>query len=108
MTAAPEPLPPPAGFVEAAAAQQIELDPDDLTRLGVYLALLLETNRHFNLTAVRDANDAWHRLIFDSLTLLPYVASAAARVHRRSHTSVGCGGPRGLGGSRVAEGLRPS
>ena len=41
-----------------------------LARLSRYLDLLLETNRRFNLTAVRDRDAAWRRLILDSLTLL--------------------------------------
>lgn len=42
-----------------------------LERLAAYLALLLETNKQMNLTAVRDADEAWRRLIVDSLTPLP-------------------------------------
>lgn len=42
--------------------------------LARYLDLLLETNRKFNLTAVRDRDEAWGRHIVDSLTLLPFVA----------------------------------
>jgi 16S rRNA (guanine527-N7)-methyltransferase len=42
-----------------------------LDRLASFLALLLETNERINLTAVRDADEAWRRLIVDSLTPLP-------------------------------------
>ncbi|MFW6336965.1 MAG: 16S rRNA (guanine(527)-N(7))-methyltransferase RsmG [Phycisphaeraceae bacterium] len=42
-----------------------------LDRLASYLALLLETNQRINLTAIRDADEAWRRLIVDSLTPLP-------------------------------------
>lgn len=42
-----------------------------LEQLATYLDLLLETNRTMNLTAVRDRDRAWRRLIIDSLTLLP-------------------------------------
>ena len=42
-----------------------------LDRLASYLALLLETNERMNLTAVRDVDEAWLRLIVDSLTPLP-------------------------------------
>ena len=42
-----------------------------LDRLAEYLALLLETNQRINLTAVRDVDEAWRRLIIDSLTPLP-------------------------------------
>ena len=57
---------------------------DDLTAMGLaevvdetvlvamakYLDMLLEANQRFNLTAVRDRDLAWRRLILDSLTLL--------------------------------------
>ena len=39
-------------------------------QLACYLDLLLAANKHFNLTAVRDRDQAWRRLIVDSLTLL--------------------------------------
>jgi len=45
----------------------------DETVLGVlakYVDMLLEANGRFNLTAVRDRDVAWRRLILDSLTLL--------------------------------------
>ncbi len=57
--------------------------PGDLTRLGLsidqntldilalYLGRLLDANQRVNLTAIKDPNDAWRRLITDSLTLLP-------------------------------------
>ncbi|MCC6681612.1 MAG: 16S rRNA (guanine(527)-N(7))-methyltransferase RsmG [Phycisphaeraceae bacterium] len=37
--------------------------------MAQYLDLLLEANARFNLTAVRDRDTAWQRLILDSLTL---------------------------------------
>ncbi len=40
-------------------------------QLGTYLALLLETNRSFNLTAVTSIEEAWHRHVSDSLSLVP-------------------------------------
>ncbi len=39
-------------------------------RLARYLDLVLTTNEKFNLTAVRDRDQAWQRLILDSLTLV--------------------------------------
>lgn len=90
-------LPPPASFLEAAASYGLEFDPGDLDRLGRYLALLLEANKSFNLTAVRDPDEAWTRHVFDSLTLLPLLAELAegARV-----IDVGSGG--GLPGIPLA------
>ncbi len=47
------------------------LDPEVLQHLDAYLELLLEANRSVNLTAVREPDAAWRRLIVDSLTPLP-------------------------------------
>jgi 16S rRNA (guanine527-N7)-methyltransferase len=47
------------------------LDPEALERLDAYLELLLTANRGMNLTAIRDPDAAWRRLIVDSLTPLP-------------------------------------
>jgi 16S rRNA (guanine527-N7)-methyltransferase len=49
----------------------IELTPDQLDQLERYLALVLDENRTTNLTAVREPEAAWRRLIIDSLTVLP-------------------------------------
>lgn len=73
-TPLPTPLPPPPSFTDAAQAQGIEFEPGDLERLGLYLALLLDANKSFNLTAIRDPAEAWTRHILDSLTLLPFLA----------------------------------
>jgi 16S rRNA (guanine527-N7)-methyltransferase len=62
---------PPASVLEAAAALGIEFEPGDVERLGKYLALLLETNKVHNLTAVTEPDQAWTRHILDSLTLIP-------------------------------------
>lgn len=53
------------------AALGLTLDPAVLERLAAYLDLLLEANKSFNLTAVRELDPAWRRLIIDSLTPLP-------------------------------------
>src|SRR6185436_19397799 len=63
-------LPPTPQFLQAAAAAGIEFEEGDLERLGLYLALLLETSRSVNLTATTDPAEAWVRHILDSLTLL--------------------------------------
>jgi 16S rRNA (guanine527-N7)-methyltransferase len=64
------PLAAPAGFVEAARDLGVEFDAGDVERLGHYLALLLEANKAFNLTAIEEPGEAWTRHILDSLTLL--------------------------------------
>src|SRR5215471_2734280 len=63
-------LTPPREFLDAAAALGVEFEPGDVERLGLYLALLLETNKSVNLTAITDPAQAWTRHILDSLTLL--------------------------------------
>ena len=51
-------------------ALELSLDPQVLEQLDEYLESLLETNRQLNLTAIRDRDHAWRRLIVDSLTPL--------------------------------------
>ena len=70
---------PTADFVRTLAEQHIELDPGDEDRLAVHLDALLEANERFNLTAVRDPEQAWVRHVADSLSLVPFVAEAGVR-----------------------------
>ena len=69
---------PPEQFLTLAAELGVEFEPADLDRFERYLDLLLETNQRFNLTAVRDPDEAWLRHIFDSLTLMPMLATLEA------------------------------
>lgn len=89
MTPDPAPLAPPAGFIDEAAALGVVFDPGDVERLGLHLALLLEANTRFNLTAITDPAEAWRKHTLDSLTLLPLLGDlpAGARV-----ADVGSGG----------------
>ncbi len=57
------------------AALGIEFDPGDLEQLGRFLAMLLETNKTTNLTAITEPEQAWVKHIFDALTLVPVLAS---------------------------------
>ena len=67
------------GFVnEDLARLGFEIEPDALARLAAYLDLLLETNKKFNLTSIRDSDDAWRRHVIDSLTLLPWLDELGA------------------------------
>ena len=56
----------------------IDLSDQVLTRLCGFLDLLLEANRRFNLTSIRERDKAWRRHIIDSLTLLPFLAPEPA------------------------------
>ncbi len=87
----------PEFVTQELATIDVVLGPRQLELLGRYLDLLLETNKQFNLTAIKDADAAWRRHIIDSLTLLPGLADveSASRV-----IDVGSGG--GLPGIPVA------
>jgi len=75
----------------------LDLPAEALARLAEYLDLLLTANQRTNLTAIKDLDTAWRRLITDSLTLLPglEVLEATAKV-----IDVGTGG--GLPGMPLA------
>lgn len=70
------PLLPTPAFLEQAEGFGIGFDDGDLERLGTYLALLMRVNETMNLTAVRDAEEAWTRHIFDAISLLPLIEDA--------------------------------
>ena len=89
-------LPPPPDFLERARALEIDFDPGDVERLGRFLAMLLDTNRRFNLTAISEPDLAWSRHVLDSLTLLPYLVSVEAR------TAIDVGSGGGLPGMVLA------
>ncbi len=72
-----DPITPPGDIDERARAIGLRFEPGEVERLGRYLALLLETNRTINLTAIRDPEDAWTRHLLDSLTLVPILDDAA-------------------------------
>ncbi len=86
-----EPLSVPSWFVQRCADFGVECEANDLRRFGQYLALLAAANEVMNLTTVRDADAAWEKHIFDSLTLLPLLASA--EVHRVIDIGSGGGVP---------------
>ncbi|MFT5497951.1 MAG: 16S rRNA (guanine527-N7)-methyltransferase [Kiritimatiellia bacterium] len=52
------------------------LAPPELELLTAYLECMLETGSHTNLTAVRDAPEAWMRHFFDALSLVPFIEPA--------------------------------
>lgn len=89
--------PPPEAFHAGCAELGLQLSEAEIARIGRFLALLLQTNQQFNLTAVRDPEAAWMRHGLDSLTLFPWLVDlpAGARL-----IDVGTGG--GLPGMVLA------
>ncbi|MCS6800164.1 MAG: 16S rRNA (guanine(527)-N(7))-methyltransferase RsmG, partial [Myxococcota bacterium] len=71
-------LAPPAGFAQRTDELGIALEARAVEALGLHLAMLLEANRAFNLTGIDDPTEAWHRLVLDSLSLLPSMGDLAA------------------------------
>lgn len=75
----------------------IELPLELLERLARYLDMLLQANKRFNLTAVREPDAAWRKHIIDSLTIL---LGLEPLEESKSVIDVGSGG--GLPGIPVA------
>jgi 16S rRNA (guanine527-N7)-methyltransferase len=61
---------PPEDFHELCARFGVELDADEIERLGRFLALLLANDARMNLTAIREEAEGWRKHVFDALTLL--------------------------------------
>jgi 16S rRNA (guanine527-N7)-methyltransferase len=64
------PLSPTPEFLSASAELGVTFDAGDLERLGGFLALMIETNKAHNLTAIVDPEQVWMRHILDALTLM--------------------------------------
>jgi len=64
---------PPPAFEQQLQRLNLHLSAGMVDQLRLYLERLLATNRRMNLTAVVDTDEAWMRLIADSLSLLPYL-----------------------------------
>lgn len=86
----------PEQFDQLVADLGIAFDDGDMQQLGDYLDLLLETNKQFNLTAIKSAEEAWTRHILDSLSLIPHLT----RENVQNVIDVGSGG--GLPGIPLA------
>lgn len=61
----------PENFKVLIADLGIEFEEGDLQQLANYLDLLLETNKQFNLTGIKEPEEAWTKHILDSLSLIP-------------------------------------
>ncbi len=75
----------------------LDLTDEVLAAIARYLGQLLEANQRVNLTAIKDPDTAWRRLILDSLTLLGGLETLEAGA---SVIDVGTGG--GLPGMPLA------
>jgi len=84
----------PDGFREALARERIALPAGGIASLAAYLEMVLEANRSFNLTAVREPAEAWERLILESI--------AAARFLTAGESAVDIGSGAGLPGIPLA------
>ena len=76
---------------------EISLTEEVMVSLSQFLDQLLEANQRFNLTSIRDRNEAWHRHIIDSLTLMPFIGDVPSGANL---IDVGTGG--GLPGIPIA------
>jgi 16S rRNA (guanine527-N7)-methyltransferase len=63
---------------QASLEVGVTLTPAKLDSFWLYLQELLEWNRNFNLTAIRDTDDIVIKHFVDSLTPLPYLESSGA------------------------------
>jgi 16S rRNA (guanine527-N7)-methyltransferase len=71
-------------------------DPDAAQKLRDYRNLILEWNRRFNLTAVRDPEGIDARLIGDSLRLAPEIDAFVAGLPGGRHSAVDIGSGAGI------------
>jgi 16S rRNA (guanine527-N7)-methyltransferase len=71
-------LVPPDDFVERVRGLGVEFELGDVERLGVFLHLMLETNKVTNLTAITEPGQAWTKHILDALTIVPVLGSLQA------------------------------
>ncbi|MBL4808741.1 MAG: 16S rRNA (guanine(527)-N(7))-methyltransferase RsmG [Phycisphaerales bacterium] len=95
-----EAIVPPAGWAGKIAEFGIGLEDAEVEQLGKYLAALMDVNTRTNLTAIRDADEAWDRHIFDALTLVPVLGEMPEADGRKRVIDVGSGG--GLPGIPLA------
>lgn len=60
-------------FLDGCKTIGLELSDQEIQGLGRYLHLLLETNKQFNLTGIREPEQAWMRHILESLGLIAHI-----------------------------------
>jgi len=76
-----------AELVRGALALGVELSEGQQQQLLAYLALLIKWNKAYNLTAVRDPDEMVSRHLFDSLSVVSFVAESG-----QTWLDVGSGG----------------
>jgi 16S rRNA (guanine527-N7)-methyltransferase len=62
------------------AALEFSLQPHQLEQLDAFLLRVLEANKVMNLTAIQEPDEAWRRMIVDSLTVTPGMPEASQGV----------------------------
>ena len=95
----PSPIP---DFVRTdLSALGLTLSEAQVAQLGAYLDLLLAKNEVMNLTAIKDRDLAWRRLILDSLTIMPQLMEPLPNGERPGNLiDIGSGG--GMPGIPIA------
>lgn len=96
------PLRPSDDFLQEAQRLGLAFDEPDLPQLGRYLALLIDANARFNLTAVDEPGAAWRRHILDSLTLLPVIQEGVQAAEGQPLRLIDVGSGGGLPGLPLA------
>jgi 16S rRNA (guanine527-N7)-methyltransferase len=89
-----------SGLASASGQLGVALDDDALSRFARYRDLLLERSAHFNLTAIREAEEIERRLFLDAIAMVPELdrlagggPDRAARSPRLVDVGTGAGFP---------------
>ena len=89
--------PVPKFVTEGLERMGIKMSELQLATLSGYVDALLQANRHFNLTSIRNIDEVWRVHIFDSLTVLPRIGAL-----NRDDTLIDVGSGGGLPGIPLA------
>ncbi len=87
----------PEGLTDILNFLKVRLTHEQIASLGAYLDLLIETNKQFNLTAIRNRDLGWSKHIIDSLTVVPFMSEL-----RPGATVIDIGSGGGLPGVVIA------